>query len=81
MWTGGLACSLIMDHPQQPVDYIHPFPDGPVWTWRQDWRVVGGVRLRVHHLVVSIVLRGGQGGLAGDRGPRRVSLPGVSPSR
>jgi hypothetical protein len=53
----GFTDDLIVDHPQQPVDYIHPFPDGPVWTWHQEWRVVGGVRLRVYDLVVSIVLR------------------------
>jgi hypothetical protein len=62
----GSADDLIVDQPQQPVDYIHPFPDGPVWTWRQEWRVVVGVRLRVYDLVVSIVLRRGQGGLAAD---------------
>lgn len=54
--TGGVN-DLIVDHPGQPVDYIHPFPDGPVWSWYQGWRVVGGVRLRVYELVVSIVLR------------------------
>lgn len=53
----GSTDDRIVDHPQQPVDYIHPFPDGPVWTWHQEWRVVGGVRLRVYDLVVSIVLR------------------------
>ncbi len=62
----GLPNDPIVDHPQQPVDYIHPFPDGPVWTCHQEWRVVGGVRLRVYELVVSIVLRRGQGGLADD---------------
>jgi len=62
----GLADDPIVDHPRQPADYIHPFPDGPVWTWHQEWRVVGGVRLRVYELVVSIVLRGGQIGLADD---------------
>ncbi len=56
----------IVDYPRQPADYIHPFPDGPVWTWQQEWRVVGGVRLRVYELVTSIVLRGGQIGLAND---------------
>ena len=62
----GLADDPIVDHPGQPADYIHPFPDGPVWTWHQGWRVVGGVRLRVYDLVVSIVLRGAQIGLADD---------------
>ena len=62
----GLADDLIVDHPRQPADYIRPFPDGPVWTWHQGWRVVGGVRLRAYQLVTSIVLRGGQIGLADD---------------
>jgi hypothetical protein len=62
----GLADDPIVDHPRQPADYIHPFPDGPVWTWQQEWRVVGGVRLRVYELVVSIVLRGEQIGLEYD---------------
>jgi hypothetical protein len=61
----GLA-DAIVDHPRQPADYIHPFPDGPVWTWQQEWRVVVGVRLRVYELVVSIVLRGGQIGVEHD---------------
>jgi hypothetical protein len=61
----GLADDLIVDHPRQPADYIHPFPDGPIWTWHQGWRV-GGVRLRAYQLVTSIVLRGGQIGLADD---------------
>ncbi len=56
----------IVDHPRQPADYIHPFPDGPVWSWYQGWRVVGDVRLRVYELVVSIVLRHDQIGPAGD---------------
>ena len=47
----------IVDHRHQPADYIVPFPDGPVWTWQEEWRVVGGVRLRVYELVVRIVLR------------------------
>jgi hypothetical protein len=54
--TGGVN-DLIVDHPGQPVDYIHPFPDGPIWSWYQEWRVVGGVRLRVYELSVSIRLR------------------------
>jgi hypothetical protein len=62
----GLADDPVVDHPRQPADYIHPFPGGPVWIWQQEWRVVGGVRLRVYELVVSIVLRGGQGGLEHD---------------
>jgi hypothetical protein len=32
---------LIVDHPGQPADYIHT--DGTLWTWRERWRVVGGV--------------------------------------
>ena len=47
----------IVDHPTQPRDYIHSFPDGPVWTWHQEWRVVGGVRLRVYELMPRITLR------------------------
>ena len=62
----GEANDQIVDHPWQPTDYIHPIPDGPVWTWRQGWRVVGGVRLRVYDLVVSIVLRGAEIGLPDD---------------
>jgi len=63
--TGGMN-DQIVDHPDQPVDYIYPFPDGPVWTWHQEWRVFGGVRLRAYELVTSIVLRGAQIGLADD---------------
>jgi hypothetical protein len=62
----GLADEPIADHPRQPADYIQPFPDGPIWTWRQEWRVVGGVRLRVYELMVSIVLRGDHIGLDYD---------------
>jgi hypothetical protein len=56
----------IVDHPQQPFDYIQPFPDGPIWTWHQHqgWRVVDGVPMRVYEIVVSIVLRGGRAGAA-----------------
>jgi hypothetical protein len=54
--TGGIN-EPIVDHRRQPADYIHPFPDGPIWSWYQEWRVAGGVRLRVYELVVSIVLR------------------------
>jgi hypothetical protein len=59
----GLADDPVVDHPRQPGDYIQPFPDGPVWIWQQEWRDVGGVRLRVYELAVSILLRGGQAGL------------------
>ena len=31
----------VVDHPEQPADYIHT--DGTVWTWRERWRPVGGV--------------------------------------
>jgi hypothetical protein len=31
----------IVDHPGQPADYFHT--DGTAWTWRQRWRLVGGV--------------------------------------
>jgi hypothetical protein len=63
--TGGMN-DPIVDHPDQPADYIHPFPDGPVWTRHQEWRTVGGVRLRAYELVTSIMLRGAQIGLADD---------------
>jgi hypothetical protein len=33
---------LVVDHPGQPADYVHP--DGSVWTWRERWRVTGGER-------------------------------------
>lgn len=39
----------IADHPGQPADYVHT--DGTVWTWRDRWRIVGGVRLRLYDLV------------------------------
>lgn len=32
----------IVDHPGQPVDYVHT--DGTVWTWLGRWRLVGGIR-------------------------------------
>jgi hypothetical protein len=51
---------LIVEHPDQPADYIHT--DGTRWTWVDRWRPVGGVvderggrrggtRLRVYDLV------------------------------
>ena len=41
---------LIVDHPRQPVDYVHG--DGTVWTWRERWRPLGGGHyLRVYDLV------------------------------
>jgi hypothetical protein len=45
----GLANDPIVDHPDQPADYTHM--DGTVWTWRQRWRIVGGVHLRLYDLV------------------------------
>jgi hypothetical protein len=33
---------LIVDHPGQPADYVRT--DGTVWTWRERWHLVGGVR-------------------------------------
>ena len=52
----------IVDHPEQPADYIHT--DGTVWTWQQRWRQVPGVQddtrrtfgrtlLRLYDLVTS----------------------------
>ena len=35
---------LIVDHPGQPADYVHT--DGTVWTWRERWHLIGGVRDR-----------------------------------
>ena len=32
---------LIVDHPGQPADYMHT--DGTLWTWRERWRLIGGV--------------------------------------
>jgi hypothetical protein len=49
----------IVDHPGQPSDYVHS--DGSIWTWRQRWRLVGGVRDgdrivgRVHLRVYDLV--------------------------
>jgi len=54
---GGDQADLIVDHPGQPRDYIHPFPDGIIWTWRDSWRIVGGVRLRVYDPMPRIMLR------------------------
>ncbi len=44
-----LATDPIVEHPAQPADYTHR--DGTVWTWRQRWRIVGGVHLRMYDLV------------------------------
>ena len=46
----GLASDPIVDHPGQPADYTHT--DGTVWTWKERWRIVGGVLLRMYDLVV-----------------------------
>ena len=49
----------IVDHPGQPEDYVHT--DGTVWTWRERWRLTGGVRDgerligRVHLRVYDLV--------------------------
>jgi hypothetical protein len=59
--TGGVDVAVV-DHPGQPADYVHT--DGTVWTWRQRWRVVGGVRDedrmvgRVHVRVYDLVTPG-----------------------
>ena len=59
--TGGVDVAVV-DHPKQPADYVHA--DGTVWTWRQRWRPVGGVRERdrivgrVHIRVYDLVTRG-----------------------
>jgi hypothetical protein len=60
------AVDQIVDHPQQPFDYIQAFPDGPVWTWNQhqEWRVAGDVSMRVYERVVGIVLLGRRAGAA-----------------
>ena len=47
----GLANDPIVDHAGQPVDYTHT--DGTVWTWKERWRIVRGVHLRMYDLVVS----------------------------
>jgi hypothetical protein len=46
--TGGMNDPTV-DHPRQPADYIHPFPDGPVWTWKQRWRLAGVIQDGVGH--------------------------------
>jgi hypothetical protein len=46
----GLANDPIVDHPAQPADYTHT--DGTVWTWKERWRIVGGVHLRMYDLVM-----------------------------
>jgi hypothetical protein len=35
---------LMVDHPQQPADYLHV--DGTLWTWHGRWRIVDGIRTR-----------------------------------
>jgi hypothetical protein len=42
----GLADNPIVDHPEQPADYVHT--DGTVWTWRRRLRIVAGTRLRMY---------------------------------
>jgi hypothetical protein len=39
----------VVDHPGQPADYVHT--DGTIWTWRDRWRIVGGVHLRLYDVV------------------------------
>lgn len=39
----------VVDHPEQPEDYVHT--DGAVWTWQGRRRIAGGVRLRMYDLV------------------------------
>jgi hypothetical protein len=40
----------MVDHPEQPADYVHP--DGTTWTWQGRWRPLGGGRhLRVYDLL------------------------------
>lgn len=46
----GLANDPIVDHPGQPADYT--YPDGTIWTWKERWRIVGDVLLRMYDLVV-----------------------------
>lgn len=59
--TGGVD-DPIVDHPGQPADYVHG--DGTVWTWRERWRPVGGVRdgdrivSRIHLRAYDLVIPG-----------------------
>jgi hypothetical protein len=70
---------LIVDHPDQPADYVHA--DGTVWTWHGRWHLVGGVRDgerivgRLHLRAYDLVTPRGESdgpdvceGLAGKRG-------------
>jgi hypothetical protein len=60
--NGGVDVAIV-DHPGQPADYVHT--DGTVWTWRERWRPVGGVRDgeriagRVHLRVYDLVTPSG----------------------
>ena len=45
----------IVNHPQQPADYVHT--DGTVWTWHERWRLVGGVKDDRGRVVDRIRLR------------------------
>jgi light-regulated signal transduction histidine kinase (bacteriophytochrome) len=60
-WPEGRLVFVIVDHPEQPADYVHA--DGTIWAWHQRWHLIGGtpapdgvgmvgrVRLRAYDLV------------------------------
>ena len=52
--TGGVR-DPIVDHPQQPADYVHM--DGTVWTWHERWRLVGGVENDKGMIINRFLLR------------------------
>jgi hypothetical protein len=52
--TGGIR-DPIVDHPQQPADYVHT--DGTVWTWHERWRLVGGVENDKGMIINRFLLR------------------------
>ena len=45
----GEADDPIVHHPGQPADYRHT--DGTAWRWRDRWRVVHGIHLRLYDLL------------------------------
>jgi len=57
--VAGEAIEVMVEHPEQPADYVHT--DGTVWTWEgrvrliggveHDGRRVGSIHLRVYDLV------------------------------
>ena len=57
----------IVDHPEQPADYVHT--DGTIWTWHQRWHLIGGVPApdgvgmvgRIHLRAYDLVTPGGRG--------------------